>query len=616
MAEENYWLRLRNRSLSRRTALRGAVAGGVGLTLGLAACGGDDDDDDVAEPTSTPTKEEEEKQKEKEEEVKSILWKRTDTTAQATKGGIYQGYTTADVTNLDPLSSPSFTANYAGGWYYPRLLSFKTGHRVPATGEVQGYLGASWEQPDPTTVIFKLQPKAVWDEKLNKRPIDAEDVTFSWNKFAAKGALRKDLAKFAENPNGPVESIEAVDKTTVKFKLAYPYAPFLPAMAFSRYLQIMPRESEGGYDPRNEVRSGGPWLQTDYQRSVKFEYRKNPNYWDADKVFLDGFDFPIIAEYSASLAQFRAKKVWAYVPRQEDVVGVYKDLPGVLIDQGGHTRGVMFQYFGLQPGSPFLDERVRQAASMVMDRDAWIDTFYNIPEFTKEGFPTDVRYHSHIATGWDGTWLDPRGTELGAGAKNFQKNVAEAKKLMEAAGYGNGIDTEIAWITTGQYTTSFPKYAEVFKGFFEESGLFRLKQVNPDYQTEYLPKYWNAKGNFKGIAVGAFNTFPDLDLFLNSYFHTKGSVSHSALLNDAKSDELIDAQRKELDAKKRAEIIKEWQRRVAVTMPMLPWPGQSPAFTFAWPWVGNWGVNRTWEAESARNTNETMIWYDKSKHTG
>ncbi len=615
MAEDNYWLRLNRRSLSRRTALRGAFAGGVGLAVGMAACGGDDDEE-AAEPTSTPTKEEQEKQEKKEEEVKSILWQRIDTTAQAVKGGIYQSYTTADVTNLDPLSSPSFTAAFAGCWYYPRLLTFKPGYRDKgATGEVQGYLGASWQQPEPTTLIFKLQPNAVWDEKLNKRPIDADDVVFSWNKFAAKGISRKDLVKLPDNPNGAVESIEAVDKTTVKFKLAYPYAPLLPALAYSRYLQVMPRESEGGYDPRNETRSGGPWMLTDYQRSVKFEMRKNPNYWAADKVYLDGFDIPIIAEYSASLAQFRAKKVWALAPRQEDVVGLYKDLPGVLVSQGGHTRTVYFLFFGLQPGSPFLDERVRQAVSMLIDRDAWIDTFYNISEFNKEGFPTDVRYHSHIASGWEGTWLDPKSPDMGAGGKNFQKNVAEAKKLLEAAGHGSGIDTDIAWIATGQYGTTFPKYGELFKGFLEESGLFRLKLVNPDYATDYLPNYYRSKGNFKGIGVGAFTTYPDLDQFLFAYFHSKGSIGHSSLLVDPKSDQLIEAQRAEFDAGKRAAIIKDWQRHAAVTMPLVPFPGQSSAYGFAWPWVGNVGVFRAFDTESARDTYETTLWYDKSKHT-
>jgi peptide/nickel transport system substrate-binding protein len=609
MNGSNYW----QRRLSRRRALKYGAVGGAGIaTLALAGCGDDDDDDgSITEPTKAI--------EEKEEEVQSILHKREDTTAKATKGGIFQGSTTADVTNLDPLSSPSFTANVVGSYIYPRLLSYKPGYKVPARGEVQGYLAATYEQPEPTRLILKLQPAAVWDDKLNKRPIDAEDVVFSWEKFAAKAASRKDLARLADNPDGPVESVKAVDKTTVELKLAFPYAPLLSALAYSRYVQIMPRESEGGYDPRNETRSGGPWMLTNYQRNVIFQYRKNPNYWDKENVLLDGFDYPIIPEYASGLAQFRAKKVWSFAVRQEDIIDIKKSLPDLAIDQLAFNRTCWLLFFGLQPGSPFLDERVRQAASMLIDRDLWIDTFNNVSAFAKEGFPTDVRYHSHISSGWEGIWLDPKSADMGAGARNFQYNVAEAKKLLAAAGYGNGVDAEIAWIPTGHYGTTFPKHAEVFKGMLEADGLFKLKQVNPEYQTEYLPKYYFAKGDFKGIAVGASTQYPDVDQFLYAYYHSKGArqkTSFQGQATDARSDQLIEQQRRELDPAKRIQIIKDWQRHTAEKMPVIPYPGQSPAFSLFWPWIGNNGVFRAWDAESGRETTETKLWFDQSKFTG
>ena len=169
VSQDNYW----NRRLNRRSALLGAGGAGVGVAaLGLVGCGGND------ESNAEPTKPLEEKQA----EVKSFLWDRKDTTAQAVKGSIFQTYTTADATNLDPLSSPSFTANAWGSWYYPRLLTYKPGYRVAANGEYEGYLAQSIEQPDPTTVTFKLRQNAVWEDKapLNKRAIDADDVVFSW----------------------------------------------------------------------------------------------------------------------------------------------------------------------------------------------------------------------------------------------------------------------------------------------------------------------------------------------------------------------------------------------------------------------------------------------------
>lgn len=610
----NYW----QRRYSRRGVLtKGATAGVGAAGLALVGCGGGDDEEEEpldleSVPTADPTKQ---------QQAQSILWPREDTTAKATKGEIYQAYTTADATNLDPLASPSFTANAWGSWYYPRLLSYKPGYRVPSTGDVQGYLASSWEQPEPTRVVFKLRPNATWENKapLNKRAIDAEDVAFSWNKFAAQNTSRKDLAKLPDNPSGPVESVKAIDKSTVEFKLQYPYAPFLSAMAYSRYLQVMPRESEGGYDPRNETRSGGPWILDNYQRSVAFQMRKNPDYWDANNVLLNGFDIPIIPEYAAGLAQFRAKKIWSFAVRQEEIIQLKKDLPELALDQAAFGRTCWMTYFGQKPGTPFADDRVRRAASMLLDRDLWIDTFYNVSQFRAEGYPTEVRYHSHISSGWEGLWVDPKSDAMGEGKANFTKNVAEAKKLLEAAGFTSPIESEIAWIATGQYGTTFPKNAEVIKGMLEESGLFKLKQVNPDYQTDYLPKYYFAKGDFNGIAVGATTQYPEVDQFLYAYYHSKGArqkTSFQGTTIDQKSDDMIDAQRKELDAGKRAQMIKDWQKYTATKMPMIPYPGQSPAFSLFWPWVGNYGVFRAWDTESGRDTTETKLWFDKSKYTG
>lgn len=612
MERTSYW----DRRVPRRSVLVAAGSGGLGLAaLGLAGCGDDGgpEANGQATPGSTAGAEA------TATELKSQMWPRTDTTAQATKGGIFQSYHVADATNLDPLSSPSFSANVVGGWVYPRLLKYKPGYRVPATGEVEGYLATGWEQPEPTRFILKLRPDAIWDDKLNKRPIDAEDVVFSWNKFAAKGAVRKDIVKMPDNPGAPVEGIEAIDKHTVAFKLAYPYAPFPGALAYTRYLQVMPRESEGGYDPRNETRSGGPWILEKYQRSVVYQYRKNPYWWDQDKVFLDGFDLPIIPEYSAGLAQFRAKKLWVFGVRQEDVISTRKDLPELALDQGAFSRTNWCIHFGIQPDSPFRDERVRQAVSMVIDRDTWIETFYNVSQFEKEGWPTSVRYHSHISSGWEGMWVDPKSAGMGPGAKSFTYNVAEAKKLLEAAGFPNGIDTEIRWTAGTIFGTTFPKQCEVFKGMLEESGLFRLKQINPDYMTEYAPKIHFGKGDFKGIAVDPTSLYPDVDQFIFAIYHSQGSYQQVSYLGkepDAKNEQLIEAQRRELDSKKRIELIKEWQRYQAIKMMMVPWPGQSPGFSLFWPWIGNAGVFRSWDGEGNRESVETRIWHDKNKYTG
>jgi ABC-type transport system substrate-binding protein len=77
---------------------------------------------------------------------------------------------------------------------------------------------------------------------------------------------------------------------------------------------------------------------------------------------------------------------------------------------------------------------MRRAASMVMDRDLMIDVLNNTEVFTAAGIAKSVFWHSHMpAQGV--SWVDPKGKEMGEGAKYFQYDRAEAKKLMDAAGY-------------------------------------------------------------------------------------------------------------------------------------------------------------------------------------
>ncbi len=619
MNESNYWFRAQRKAMSRRTVLRGAVIGGLGLTVG-AACGGGDDSDstDVQNaPTASAAKQ---------EEVKGFLSKRVDTTAQAVKGGIMQQYYTGDVT-LDPLSATSYSSNYQTSYVYPTLLSYKSGLRVPATGELQGNLAQSWQQPDPLTIIFKLQPKAAWDPKLNGRAIDADDVVFSWKKYAVKGQTRIDLANSASS-FAPIQSVEAVDKSTVKFTLAFPMAATLGQLAYDRNLLVMPRESEGpsvqnGFNPLTETRSGGPWILENYQRSVGYTYRRNPNWWDADKVWMDGIDMPIITETAVRLAQFRAKRIWWMGVPATEVIGIHNDLPELIVDSGDFAKNCWQLDFGMRPGSPFRDPRVRKAAAMLIDRDLYIDTWDNVSKLRAAGYPVEVRFNAHLSDGWKdaGYWVDPKSADMGEGAKHFTLNIAEAKKLLSAAGFTGPVEAEMAWIPEAYYGTDFPKWAETFKGFFEAQGLFKLKQVNPPYATEYLPKYYWNKADFDGIAVAATTDYPgDPDGHIFAYYHSKGSRQKVAFKGtetiDAKSDKLIEDQRKELDPKKRVELIKEWQRHAATQMPTIPFPGHATGFGFSWPWVGNYGVFRGWDWESDHANHARNIWFDKSKFTG
>lgn len=592
-----YW----QKRVTRRRALRTsalAAAGAAGLAV--IGCGGGDKDGAAGQ-----------------EDASGMLAPRVNTTKQAVPGGIYSSYIGSDVTHMDSLAATDFQSGREGAYVYSRLLKYKAGtFDKRADGSVEGDAADSWEVAgDGMQVTFKIRPDVLFDARppTSSRPLDAHDVTFSWDKFSTKSNARSDMTH-SINPSAPIESVTAPDAKTVVVKLAFPYAPILQMLAFIRYLIIEPREADGGFDARTDMRGSGAWYMAKYTPSVGWEYRKNPNWYNKPLPFLDGIDRPIVSEYATGLAQFKAGNLWSYGVRQEDILTVKRDVPELQMRQSDsfsrNPGAIMF--FGFKEGSPFLDERVRRAASMLMDRDLFIDTTNNVSNFTKEGLPVATRIQSHVACGEEGFWLDPKGKELGEGAKNFEFNPAEAKKLLSAAGYPNGIEADFTYFTSGQYGATWPRYHDIWKGMLETDGLFKLRTNIVDYQTVWLPKYLYSKGLFDGITLSLTTLFPDVDGYLFAMDHSRGQYIRRPFF-DAKMDQIIDAQRREFDRNKRADLVKEYQRYAASKMYDTPVSGQALGFGLGWPWIGNSGVYNSWAADTGAQETSVYLWYDKSK---
>ena len=73
------------------------------------------------------------------------------------------------------------------------------------------------------------------------------------------------------------------------------------------------------------MRGSGPWMLTAYQRSQNWQYQRNPNYYNADRPFLDSMNFALISDPTVQLAQFRAKRLWWLTPDANTVMDVKRD---------------------------------------------------------------------------------------------------------------------------------------------------------------------------------------------------------------------------------------------------------------------------------------------------
>jgi len=130
---------------------------------------------------------------------------------------------------------------------------------------------------------------------------------------------------------------------------------------------------------------------------------------------------------------------------------------------------------------------------MAMDRETYIDVFHNVTNLEREGLPVQTYWHTAIgpAPGWR---LDPKDSKFGENAKYFKYDVGEAKKLLAAAGYGNGLEIITSYIKGTELNTNgsnFQKTAEVRQDMLRAIGV--KPQVNLiDYTTGGLGGFVNA----------------------------------------------------------------------------------------------------------------------------
>jgi ABC-type transport system substrate-binding protein len=610
---DGYWTKALQGRIGRRRAL--TLTGGSALGAAfIAACGGESGGSD------------------KETGSQSLQAKPVDTLSKAKRGGVLKDRIHADVATFDPFT-PNNTLNAVIGHAFSSFVQFEPGYMEPGQNKIGPDYAESWEtSPDGLKIVFKLRQGVKFHDKppVNGRAVDQEDVLFSWQRYSQKNTTRIAVANSA-SPQAPVLSITAPDSRTAVVSLNEPvaYALGLFANVYSAGITILPKETDSTFDIRKDVIGTGHYYLSQYTPSVGFVLSRNENYWDKDQTFPDRVEKPIISEYSSVLSQLIAGNIYSFGSyfsgpqiAGEDVIPTKRQQPNIQIYEGEMAAagliGARMSLGWLPEGqSPFLDERVRQAIALSFDRDIYLETFYNLSKFEAEGLPVETRYRTHLQPTFEGWWLDPQGKDFGPNARYFKHDVAEAKKLLTAAGYPNGFDTTSNYVTTPELSLT-PKHAEVVDSMVRDIGI--RSNVNAiDYTKEYVSAYRDGKGQYQGWSytsvAGAPNGGSAL-LALANEFWSKASAppyaGHSISgkndqSGDPKLDSLIEAGRFERDLAKQKSIVFDIQRSLAKSWYSVPLPGMGRAFTVAWPVIGNFQV---WRDTTRMNR---YAWVDDSK---
>ena len=586
----SYWEGISRQRLSRRRVLASTGATAAAAAL-LAACGGSDGDGGAKEDAS------------------GLLTKPVDTSKQAVRGGTIKDSRTVDISSFDPHNTQSGGSNAGTVNYYHQtdalFLRVAPGHMEPASWQITGDLAESWEwSPDGLKLTMKRRPFG-WAPMppVNGRPITMEDVKWTMNRFFQAGSNRADYLN-SLNPQAPVESISYPDDRTLVWNLKFPL-PSLTAIMASTFKQsyLMPVEAEN-YDIRKTPACCGAFYLAEYEPSVRFFLKKNPNWWDKDRVYVDAIDLPIVTEYAARLAQFRTGNLYRESTlRKEDLLVTKQEVPELHMYATDYAVGggasTAPGWTGSPDKTPFRDERVRQAYSMSIDRDTYIDVFQNVSGFEQAGYPIETRWNSSLTADWLGFWLDPQDTkEFGENAKYYHLNLAEAKKLLAAAGYPNGVDVEAVY-PAQIYGADHVKSAEVLIGFAREAGIRISTHIANDFNE--WPPYRDNQGDFPGIVYRVYGSASQADPVEQMFAEMvpfDGNLAFSGFDPDGRGTrkgdptltDMVTKARLEFDQDRRRTLVKDIQRYWAKKQYTQRAPGGANSLALIWPVIKNYRV--------------------------
>jgi peptide/nickel transport system substrate-binding protein len=624
------------------------TGGATAAALFLAACGDDDDagGSTGTSSTSTPTRSSGSSGSSGSTGAASsgasgssgvgggILAQITDTTSQAKRGGVLKDTRGSDAPALDPHQNYTAIVPFYET-VYGRLVGFEPGHMGPSEDVPTGDLAEKWElSADKTTVTFKLRPNLSWHNvaPVNGRPLDADDILYSWKRFTTIGNQRTAYSN-ALNPDAPILSVEAPDESTIVVKLKEPNFSVLAMFGARENVNVVPKEAEDTnvLDLRTSMIGTGPYYLDKYTTSQGWTVKRFDKFWDPNRPYFDTIEFPIVTEYAAKIAQLQAGNIHLIEGgsgsgsvQQPDVLRLKQDAPNLDVYSGDVVPSNYRRIFGWM--TPELrDERVRQAFSMSYDRDLWIDTVFDTSTLEAAGLPVEVRWNTSMtaldadaAGGW---WLDPQGSDFGDNAKYYQYNIEEAKKLMSAAGHDSGLELIDSFVSGTDYGAKFHEWLEITQGMEKEIGI--VHTPNPqEYGPEFGPKYRDSRGQFEGISTKLGPPPPSQDPVgrLAFDYYSKGGAGFygfdAAGKGDGSGDPEVDAQfakaYAEFDEDKRKSIVLDLQRYLAEKQYAVRWPGGKTNFDVVWPVVANY---RAWNGGAANSyrIRYSYWWFDSSK---
>ena len=410
----------------------------------------------------------------------------------------------------------------------------------------------SWDEAG-TALTFKLQTGVKWHDG---KPFSARDVKCTWDLLTGKGANGE---QFRVNPRktwyGNLEEVVVKSDDEVTFRLKRPQPAFLALLA-AGFSPVYPCHVAPAEMRRRPIGTG-PFKFVEFKPNEIIRVARNPDYWKKGRPYLDGIEYKIIKNNSTGALAFVAGEVdmtspyFFQVPMLKDIK---EQAPRATCElmASNVQRNVIINREAL----PFNNPELRRAVALTVDRQAFIDTLTQgkgsiggallPPPEGIWGMPADFMqtlpgYHPDVA-----------------------KNRAEARQIMEKAGYGpsNRLKLKVS-------TRNIPPYRDPAVILLDH-----LKHIYIDAELDVLDTtQWFPKVRRKDYTIGLNLTGNGIDdpdqAFYENY--ACGSESNYDGYCNPKIDALFERQSVEADQERRRKLVWDIERQLAedVARPVL-----------------------------------------------
>ena len=239
---------------------------------------------------------------------------------------------------------------------------------------------------DGLTYTFKIREDAQW---TNGEPVTADDFVFAWRRLADPSTgsqsayMIEGIVKNASEVNSgdlaPEElAVKAIDEKTLEVQLESKIPYFEDLLSLAMFLPqneayVTEKGDKYASDSDNAIYNG-PFVLTDWDGTgLEWSYEKNDDYWDADKVKLDGINVDVVKETSTAINLYDAGEVDSIKLSGEYVQTKQGDPE---LESVPTSSVFFFKYNQERNGEPtaLANENIRKAISMGFDKESYAKT--------------------------------------------------------------------------------------------------------------------------------------------------------------------------------------------------------------------------------------------------